>query len=303
MTGSSTRGRNLALTSVRRLIDDVPELVRQHGRRLLPGLYVPVLIAGLLGIFLQQDQMRWALDESDSEGPLMAITWVPAVVASLTVYLCAFYAALVATTEAVMGRTPSMARAWLFVARPAGLLAIVTISILGLFSLILCLLPALYVLPRFAFVLPAMFDEKLSPLAASRRSRELIYFTPGGLFKSGWALTLVVQTVGALVAYAVTFIVQMPFSIVQMFLLLRDMPAGGTLSTEAMIAPLWLQIPMVLLSSLGTSLAWLYWCFATAALFRELRRRKEGDDLQEAIDALTGMDDTSHEHHEETPLT
>ena len=51
---------------------------------------------------------------------------------------------------------------------------------------------------------------------------------------------------------------------------------------------LWIQVPATLLTAVVTAATWLYWSFGVSMLYREVRRRKEAEDLRAAIDELTG---------------
>lgn len=51
---------------------------------------------------------------------------------------------------------------------------------------------------------------------------------------------------------------------------------------------LWFQVPATLLGSLAQSAVVLYLSFGMALLYFDVRRRREGDDLEAALDELGG---------------
>ncbi len=280
----------LDLIPFRTLLDHVVVPARRHVRTTLLPVAVPLAMVTLT-MALVQIQWTQALTTADPEDMetvftssilLMAVILVGSVVMGL-----AFSALTVAAMDAVSGRQVRMVRAWLFVLRPTVLLTLVAVGIVDGLSIMMCFLPAFYVIPLLSFTVPAMVDEGRVGLDAMQRSIELFRFNPTGRFThSPWVQTGLLLAVGVVFNYALNMTVQLPFAIAQQILLLRQ-SLSQTLTPESLSAIFWLQLPASILGALVSALAWLYSTFGICLLFRELRRRKEAGDLVEAVDQLT----------------
>ncbi len=278
-------------TSFRRLLDQVMEPARRHFRHLFLPIAVPLAACGVLATVLQ---IGWLRALTGGAGFAEVLPMVGGifllVVGILGLYGLGFGALFVASMDALAGRQVSMARAWLFVLRPAVFGTLIVVAVLNLLSFLFCLVPSLYVTPVLAFTLAVMLEEDLYGWAAIRRSAELVHYNPTGRWADGgWLQTLVLLLVGAVINYVVSLAVQLPFVVAQQIVVFRD-AASGQVSDPAtlMASTLWLQAPAQVLGAFATAATWLYWTFGIGLLYRELRRRKEGDDLRRAIDEMTG---------------
>ncbi|MEE8523106.1 MAG: hypothetical protein V3T72_04175, partial [Thermoanaerobaculia bacterium] len=208
----------------------------------------------------------------------------------IVVYMLTFSAMMVGSTDAIYGHPVNMVRAWWFPLRLPVLATLVLVAAAHVISLMMCLLPALYVAPVLTFVLPVMIVEGRFGFDAIRRSVELAHFNPTGRWIDSVFLRLLAFLFVAMVInYALTFTVQLPFVVVQQIIFFRDAAAGTVMDPAQMMAgTVWLQVPAQILTALATAAIWLYWTFGVAMLYREVRRGKEAEDLQRAIDELTG---------------
>ncbi len=288
---------DLELVSFRLLIDRVVDPARRHFRQLFPPIAAPLAVAGLV---LSLVQTTWLIGSGESfdEGsglPVMAVLGSGCLLGAvfMVIYSLGFSALLVGSLDAVAGRTVDMRRAWLFPFRPPVLATLVVVAMANLLSFMMLLLPALYVVPILAFVLPVMVEEGRFGFAAIRRSVQLVHWNPTGRWRdSVWLQTLVLLLIGLAVNYALTFAVQLPFVLVQQVLIFRDAAAGELGDPAALMAEmLWLQLPTQILTACATAASWLYWTCGIALLYREVRRRREAEDLRQAIDELTGESD------------
>src|SRR6185503_5684186 len=94
---------------------------------------------------------------------------------------------------------------------------------------------------------------------------------------------------GGVLGYAVSMVVQMPALIVNQVMVMRAMSRGETIDPQQLVrAMLWLSIPAGVLASLAQLAVQLYVDFATAHLYFDQVRRKEGADLGSALDRLIG---------------
>ena len=97
----------------------------------------------------------------------------------------------------------------------------------------------------------------------------------------GFLLVLVTAVLYA----AVTLVAVLPMQLVQSWSMFREV---GT-AAEGLGASPWvvvLQAPVNLVSTFLGVAVWLYASFGFTLLFHDLRRRKEGTDLERAIDRL-----------------
>ncbi len=284
---------HLDLMSFRSLLDRVVVPARRHFRQIFLPIAVPLAICGVLASVLQIGWMKTLLGDGDGDFgqilPMIGGIFL-LVIVILAIYGLGFSAGVVASLDAVAERPVDMKRAWLFAFRPRVLGTLIVVAVLNVLSLTMCLFPALYVTPILALTLPVMVEEDVYGWAAIRRSARLAHHNPTVSWAdSAWLQILVLILVGMVINYAVGFTVQMPFIAVQQIMVLRDAAAGQISDSATLMAgALWLQAPAQVLSACATATTWLYWTFGISLLYREIRRRKEGDDLRRAIDDLTG---------------
>ncbi len=281
---------NLEPLPFRLLIDRIIDPIRRCFLALFLPTALPLVAAGLMMVVLQRHWIRaftgTAGSDSLSTLGLVALLFLVA----LLVYALAYGALLVGSMDAAAGRPVRMGRAWLLVLRPAVLGTLIIVSLASFTSFMMCFLPALYVVPVLAFVLPAMVEENVYGVAAILRSVELTHFNPTGrVSDSVWLQIVVMLLIGMAIQYAVALAVQMPLMVLQQVWIFRN-AASGEDPTAAMLGPLWLQLAIQVLGGLATAAAWLYWTVGTGMLYFDVRRRREGDDLRRAIDELTGAE-------------
>lgn len=283
---------DLDLIPFRTLLDHVVVPARRHFRQTLLAVALPLTFASVAAAIAQVRWSQMAINpDPENFGAFFAGMFVVmgVVMVVLVVYVMAYCALMVASMDAVSGRGVDMGRAWRFVFRLPVFLTIVLVSILNGMALMLCFLPALYVVPLLSFTLPAMVDEGLVGMDAIHRSAELFRFNPTGrLSHSPWLQTLLLLFVGMVLTYVISWSVQMPFVIAQQVLILRQTFASPETAAEQLGLVLWLQVPASILNALATAVTWLYTTFGLALLYRELRRRKEATDLAAAVGELTG---------------
>ena len=276
--------------SFRLLLDRIVVPARRHFKQLFLPIAVPLALSGVLATVLQIGWIE-ALVGGGDLGQILPMfgAIVLMVITILAIYGLGFSALVVASTDAVAERPIDMKRAWSFAFRPRVFGTLVVVALASGLSLIMCVIPALYVIPILALTLPVMIEEDVYGWAAIRRSARLAHHNPTPSWAdSAWLQILVFLMVGMVINYAVNLTVQLPFVAVQQIMVLRDAATGqvgdpATLMTSA----LWLQAPAQVLSACATAATWLYWTFGLSLLYREIRRRKEGGDLRRAIDHLT----------------
>lgn len=286
---------SLDLLPFRRLLDVVVAPVRRHFRALYPPIAVPMAIAATLLAVVQLRTVSGLFSFEMGEEPAFEdmfstmFTFAGMGLVYLLIYSLAFSVLSVAAVEALAGRPPSMARCWRFVFRPPVLGTLGLVMGLSLASMMLCFVPAFYFIPLLSFVLPVMVEEGLTGTAAISRAVELAHFNPRGrLTESPVVQMAVLIFVGWLISYAIVLLVQLPLVIVQQVMIFRGALGGEPPDPGALMSSTaWLQIPTVIIGALASVATWFYWAFGIALLYREVRRRKEGNDLAAAIEKLT----------------
>ena len=280
----------LELIPFRLLLDRILAPAKHHARQIFLPIAVPMAACGVLATFLQLGWFK-ALASNNISTALPMIGGVFSLFfIIIAVYGLGFSALLVASLDAVAGRPVKMGRAWSFALAPRVFGTLFVVGVCNTVSFLMCLAPALYVAPILTFVLPVMVEEQRFGVAAIRRSVELANTTPTGRWlDSAWPRILVFLIVGAVISYAVSLCVQLPFLIVQQLLLFREAASGQIVDPATLMSStFWIQVPSQILAAFANTATWMYWTFGISLLYRETRRRQEGDDLWQAIDALTG---------------
>ncbi|HXT21398.1 MAG TPA: hypothetical protein VN811_00850 [Thermoanaerobaculia bacterium] len=209
----------------------------------------------------------------------------------VAVYFVAVYGCvMVAAVRALGGESPSLRQCLRFYARPrvwgTDLLAWL-LTMLGFFA---CIVPGLFLLGAWALRLPVMVREGRSGWDALKRSWELLAHNPSGqLMRHPLLKVLLLFVLGAVLGYAISLVIQMPAVIVSQLMMVRGMSRGEAADPQAMVrATLWLTIPAGTLAALAQLAVQLYVDFATAHVYLDQVRRKEGADLGSALDRLLG---------------
>jgi hypothetical protein len=97
---------------------------------------------------------------------------------------------------------------------------------------------------------------------------------------------LLLMLVAYLLSMTVSMLLQAPFAVVQQLFILRKAAEGRTDPSALMDTMAWFQVPAAGLGALATAAFYLYMNFGIALLFYDVRRRREGMDLEEALGIL-----------------
>jgi hypothetical protein len=183
-----------------------------------------------------------------------------------------------------------MARSWRFVLQPRVLGTFVLLWIAVAVGLALLVLPGLYLILVLSLTSVVMASEGQFGFAALSRSAELVRYNPQKRFIANpknkvAALFLIAWLISAVVG----LLIQLPFTIAQNVMLARRIAAGMPADPATLAGRmLWFQVPATFLSSLVSMAVAMYTSFGLALLYFDLRRRKEGVDLEAAIASLAG---------------
>ncbi|MFP3939930.1 MAG: hypothetical protein ACLF0P_06465 [Thermoanaerobaculia bacterium] len=190
-----------------------------------------------------------------------------------------------AATDAVAGRPVAAWDRLRFVLRPGPLGTLLLSGVLVGISYLCCVVPVLYVAPLLSLTVPALVEEDRRGLDAVGRSANLIRYNPQRRFLANpLTKAFVLFLVTALISVLVSLVTTAPFQIAQQWSVLRDLGAA-----EAAAPPewtLWLQVPGAAVNAFVSTAVVLYATFGFALLFFDVRRRKEGLDLEAAVAEL-----------------
>lgn len=273
---------------LRVLIDDAVKQVRQHFRSLYLPVAVPLaLLSGMIPLI----QGVWIKPVSSPAGPFafpgMAVTLLAGLLFMLA-YGIGYAVLQFGAMDALLGVPVSMARAWRRVFSPRVLGTALMTTALVLLGFVCCVLPGIYLGVLFCLVVPVMAAEQRFGTAALARSRELTSHNPRRDIGSDPRLkAFVILLVGWILEYAVGMVVALPLIVVQQVVLFRGIASGTRIDPAAIMRRMfWFQIPTNVLGTFGRVAVALYVSFALNRLFLDLRARREGADLEAAIEGL-----------------
>lgn len=279
----------------RQMLDEAVRQTRRHFRRIYPYVAIPTALAGGLvplaqGVFFR-DAFAGAGPNKHPEMARMALgigMFGGVTLVYMIVYGLAYGAMFVAATDAVSGREVSMRRAWALVVRPRVLGTLLLLTLAVMFGFIFCVLPGIYLALIYAFTVPVIVTESRVGTEAMSRSSELARYNPQGKFDSDPRLHVFITfLVGTMLGYMVNFFIQLPLIAFQQFVVMREVAAGVKPDPGELMARMaWIQVPTTILGVLTNMAVHLYVCFGVALIFFDLKRRKEGLDLEAAVSRL-----------------
>src|SRR5262249_52510702 len=148
----------------------------------------------------------------------------------------------------------------------------------------------IYVALVLSLLGPVMAAERVFGFAAMRRSAQLVRYNPKRKFlENPKVKVFALFCIGSVISWAVSALVQLPFTITRQILAARSI-ASGRAAVRAVLLEntLWLQPPSLFFGSLAAMAVSLYTSLGLFLLYFDLRRRKEGVDLGAAIDRIAG---------------
>lgn len=277
----------LDLVPLRMVLDRAWPSARKHLRQTFWPLSLPLVLIGVIAAFAQ---VRWlgeigGLEPGSVPDFSVFLVLIAVGLVAGVLYGLSYSVLLVVAMNATVGRRIDIRRGWEFVLRPANFLTLLACGLATVASFMLCLAPAIFVLPVVSLVLPIMAIEGRTGTAAIARSLELASFNPSRrLLQYPWVQMAGVLFAGWAIATALSTAVQLPFIVLQQFLLVRDLIQGQSADiARTMSQQIWIQLPAQVLAAFATVIGWQYVAFATCRLFLEIRRRREGQDIELAL--------------------
>ena len=277
---------------LRVLIDDALKLLRRHWRTIYVPVVLPVAaVMTPLSVYYSSRMVEWmSFDEAPSASEMLSFfgALVPLWSLSSLVQMLAYGAMIAACVDAVASQSFQMKQKWLWVIKPRVFGTFLLMVLASFLSALFCFFPVIYVGLLVSFVGPAMVAEGKHGFAALKRSAQLVnYDTRLSFGNNPMVKIFLLFLTGFLLSYVINLVVQLPFIVLQQVILFRTVAEGGTVDPTVFAATsAWIQAPTVLLSILAGGLVWLYMCFGIALLFFDVRKRREGGDLETALDEL-----------------
>jgi len=279
----------------RQILDEAVKQTRRHFRRIYPYVAIPLALMGGLvplaqGLFFR-DAFQGVGSNKAPDLTRMIVgfgTFGVVVLAFTVVYGLGYGAMFAAATDALSGREISMRRAWGLVVRPRVLGTLLLLGLAVMVGFAFCVLPGIYLGLLYAFTVPVVVAESRFGRAAMSRSAELAHYNPQGQLDSDPRLQVFITVmVGTMLGYMINLLFQLPLIAFQQFVLMREVAAGQKADPAELMARLtWIQVPSNMMGMLTNTAVHLYVCFGIALLFFDLKRRKEGLDLEAAVASL-----------------
>ena len=280
---------------LRVLIDEAIRQLRRNFSALFPAIAIPLAFLSVPLTFIYFKRLSALSSFSSPSGnPALADALVAmggiglAFAALMAAHYAAWGACILATMDAASGRPIDMTKSWLWVLRPRviGTILLTMLSVLA--GSLFCLLPGIYVAFLFSFVAPVMAEEGRFGVAALKRSAELLHFNARhSLGDNPIVRAFMLAMVAWILASAVSMLVQMPFALAQQIFLIRRASEGEAPDLAAMMDEMaWFQLPGAALGSLANAALYLYVNLGMALLFLDVRRRREGADLDAVLQEL-----------------
>ena len=278
---------------LRVLIDEAIRQLRRNFSSLFPGVAIPLAFLSVPLTFVYFKRFS-TLSSFSSGNPAMPDVLVAmggiglAFAGLMAAHYAAWGACILATMDAASGRPIDMTKSWLWVLRPRVIGTILLTMLCVLAGSLFCLVPGIYVAFLLSFVAPVMAEEGRYGVAALKRSAELLHFNMRlGLGDNPIVKAFLLAMVAWILASAVNMLVQMPFALAQQILLIRRASEGEAPDPAALLEGMaWFQLPGAALGSLTSAALYLYINLGLALLFLDVRRRREGADLDAALQEL-----------------
>jgi len=277
----------------RLLLDDAVRQTRRHFRRIYPAVAIPLaLTAGLVPLaqWLFFRTFTSAGRSGPSPGAMIrgVVGFWLVMLVFIAVYWLGYLVLFASAVDALAQRPISMGGTWRQMLRPRVFGTVLLATVVTGLGFLLCILPGIYLGLLFSLTLPVIVDDRLFGTAAMRRSAELTRYNPQGALDADPRFKVfVIVFVGTLLGYVIGTVVQLPMIVFQQILMLRETAGGRQMDPTAVMMRLtWLQVPSQILSMLTNTAVHLYVCFGLALLYVDVKRRREGVDLEAAVARL-----------------
>ncbi len=291
MTDHATLGHTIPF---RILIDDAVKLARKH----FMVIYFPVAVPlALMSGIMVATQSHWMMGIFSMRSGVFNLEHMFSTILLLLgmsfLWGLAFglgaAAMMKGSIDATAGRPVDMKNCWLFVIQPQTIGTLILSGLAIGLGFMFCFFPGVYIGLILSFILPVMVDENLFVTDAMRRSYQLVRYNPHWPFlKNPMVKVFTIFVLGGILSYIANIIIQLPLLVYQQIIIFRAITSGGGVMDPATILSrtIWLQVPSNMFGTMASMAVQVYVCFCIALLFFDVRRRKEGGDIAQAIGEL-----------------
>ncbi len=150
-------------------------------------------------------------------------------------------------------------------------------------SALFCFFPVLYVAPALAFIVPVMTEESRFGFEAFSGSHELARYNP----RKNFLDTPMVRVLGLflvtiLVSWLLSMVIALPLMVLQQIAIFEQVVQEEG-NVGAVPGLLWLQVPGQFLTAAAQTAANAFAAIAIALIYFDVRKRRDGADLEQAI--------------------
>src|SRR5215469_4638697 len=262
------------------LLDEAMKLMRRHFRAIYPAVAIPLAVVSTLSLAVQLRWMRGVTSAGSARPDITSgcLSYILTILLALAVQGLAYSVLTSACVDGATGRPIDMGAKWSFVFKPDTLGTLILMFLAIAAGFICLFLPGLYIGLMLSFVIPVMAVEGLRGGSALGRSWRLMRYNPHRRFFDNPATKIfVLYLVGALMTYAISFVIALPFTAMQGYRMARSVASGQAAGAQALYGPMfWWQIPNAVLSSLVSTGIGVFTSFGLVLLYQDVVRRKEG---------------------------
>jgi uncharacterized membrane protein len=275
------------------LIDEAIGQVRRNFRAVYPAVAMPMALALVpLTFFYMRQMVSFTRIGEVTDPAEMVVTLMQfglLLSGLMLVHGGAYVASMVAATDIVAGRPVEMGKSWLFMLRLRPAVTFLLVGLLVAAATLFCVLPGIYVGLLMSFIIPVMVDEHRFGMGAVKRSARLLNFNSRlSLAENPVVKLFLFIFVAWLLGAVLGMVIQLPFTVVQQIVLMRQVTEGEAPDPGALMESMsWLQIPSSAIGALVTAALYLYMSFGMALLYFDARHRREGDDLEAALESMS----------------
>lgn len=279
----------------RLLIDEAMKRTRLHFGEVYPAVAIPLAAVAGLSVAAQSLWMQGFVGSPAGSldfGAMMqgCAGFLSAALLTITLTTLGNAAMLYSCVEAVSGRSVHSGASWRFVVSSKSLWTLFLTGLAVGAGFLLLVIPGIYFFLMLSFTFPVLAAEGQSGSNALKRSWGLVRYNPQRRFLTHTAVKVfVLYIIAAVLSYLVNALVQMPLAAVQGGSMLREVASSGRADPQRLLAgSLWLQVLTGVLASFVSTAVSVYTSFGVVLLYFDARRRKEGMDLEAALDSRAG---------------
>jgi hypothetical protein len=266
------------------LLDDAVVLTRRGPLSLALLIAVPLVFVNAGWAALSS---WFALGSAASADPTFVFGSCGAMVVAFPIFLVGQLVAYgmlgtVATLRA-LGREATAMGALRFVCRPRTIGTLLLTSLLLVASMVALVFPFFVVSALVSFLFPVMLEEGRFGTDAIARSCSLAWRNPRRLLGT-WPLLLIagIHAVFFAISTGLSLAAQAPIQVIQQVATFRA-SLGGDGDPSALLAVLWLQVPLAAVTAVTSVIAGWYLFGCLAIYFLDTRERREATSLERAI--------------------